>query len=372
MNYLSQIGQNQEGVKIVDGIVKNLKKMWRHRPGNETMGNIEDTIDHIYGDLKPQILKRVVMPHHETYILKLPAGLTFAELKAKQQHFVDATGGEVEIKKHGKRITLEFFNYTLPYKVKFQIDKLDGDLPIFFGFSASGVVVKDLADMINILIAGHPGAGKSNLCHVIAMSLLLTRRIDLNIIDLKKLEFSYLRKYCKLADDLEKAQAMLYEISSELDRRLNLLERAGVVKIKDYEGELPFLVLIIDELAELQDEESQILLNRIVRLGRAAGICVVGSTQRPSAKIFKDFSESKAMFPATCCFHVRDEINSRICLGNDKAATMPFVEGRAIFQWDIETEVQTPYLPISQARKLLKERVIEIEKQELTEGLPTR
>lgn len=126
-----------------------------------------------------------------------------------------------------------------------------------------------------------------------------------------------------------------------------------MVKTQDYPSELPFIVLFVDELAELQDEQCQTQLNRILRLGRAAGFCVVCATQRPSSTIFQKFGDSKAMFAATMCFHVRDEINSRMVLDNPRAALIANNPGRAIYQWEQELEVQTMFLSVKKAKELL-------------------
>ena len=71
--------------------------------------------------------------------------------------------------------------------------------------------------------------------------------------------------------------------------------------------------------------------------------------------MMKAFGDSKAMFAGTMCFHVRDGINSRMLLDNENAALIPSIPGRGIYQWDNELETQGMYLPIKQARKLLKE-----------------
>ena len=192
------------------------------------------------------------------------------------------------------------------------------------------------------------------------MGLLLNKKTDIRIVgfDFKRLEYSYLKEHILLVTKQEEALEVFEAINSNLDKRLNTLESAGCVKIQDYieQGhEMPFLVVIIDELAEMHDEDCQTALNRILRLGRAPGICVVCATQRPSSTMMKAFGDSKAMFSGTMCFHVRDGINSRMLLDNENAALIPSIPGRGIYQWDTELETQGMNLPISKARKLLKE-----------------
>jgi DNA segregation ATPase FtsK/SpoIIIE, S-DNA-T family len=235
-------------------------------------------------------------------------------------------------------------------------------LPVHFGYSAIGEIVKDLAGS-NLIIAGHPEAGKSNFLHGLIYGLLLSSKYNYPvwpvIIDLKRLEYGYLEDHALIVTEIDQARETLQAINSRLNERLKTLEavRPKVVKIQTYlkRGyQMPFILVVIDELAELQDEECQTLLNRILRLGRAVGINVVAATQRPSSTMMKAFGDSKAMFAATMCFHVRDAINSRMLLDNDRAALIPVVKGRAIYQWDKELEVQIMYFPVEEDAKLAK------------------
>lgn len=335
-----------------------LKYVWRHRKGNEVPAAVLDTIDALYkADLKPLVVKVEKKPKSYTFIIHLPAGLSYAEFKRKEHYFEDSTNGAVQIEKRGKVVILEVMTERLQSFYPYQWDWKEYEkmaLPVPFGYSALGLIVRDLALSPNLIIAGHPFAGKSNFCHVLAVSLLLARPLHLVIIDLKRLEFAYLKGSALVVTEIEEARKVLMAVNRELDKRLRVLEKAGVVKIQDYTGDMQYIVLIIDELAELQDEQCQELLNRIVRLGRAAGICVVAATQRPSSTMFKKFGDSKAMFAATMCFHVRDEVNSRMLLDNDRAAIIPNIPGRAVYQWERELEVQAMYLPISKARELIK------------------
>ena len=203
------------------------------------------------------------------------------------------------------------------------------------------------------------------------MGLLLNIKTlgQIVVFDFKKLEYSYLREHVLLVTQEDQAIKVFQAINKNLDERLSILESKGCVKIQDYieQGNvMPFMVVVIDELAEMHDEECQTLLNRILRLGRAAGICVVCATQRPSSTMMKAFGDSKAMFAGTLCYHVRDAVNSRMLLDNDNASLIPSIPGRAIYQWDTELETQSMFLPINKARQLLKdiekaETVIRIE-----------
>ena len=334
--------------------IQTVKHVWRHRKGQEIPAAVQDTIDQLWRDLKPLITKRIKQDTGWMFIIHLPPGIAYRDFRAKENYFADATGGATLIQKRGKAVSLMVMTEELKSSYPFESCEGDVCLPVHFGHSAAGEIIADLADMPNLMIAGHPGSGKSNFLHTLAVSLLMTRDILLAIIDLKKLEFSYLRDNALIVTDLSDTRRLLQAMNREINRRLDILEDAGVVKIQDYQGDMPFIVLIVDELAEMQDDVCQDELNRIVRLGRAPGVCVVAATQRPSSTMFKKFGDSKAMFSGTMCFHVRDEVNSRMLLDNDRASLIPNIPGRAVYQWDRELEVQTMFLPVKQAREIVR------------------
>jgi S-DNA-T family DNA segregation ATPase FtsK/SpoIIIE len=289
-------------------------------------------------------------------VVHLPPGVSYRDFTKRQEFFADATGGAVEIKKHGGAAVMTVLTDNLQRKYPYAwtangYEKLF--LPFPVGYSAAGFIVGDLADYPNLLIAGHPGAGKSNMCHVILTSLLLCRDVRSVVLDFKRVEYGYLEGKALLVEDMARALRVLRAINAELDKRAAHLKKHRAAKNQELKEPLPFIVLLIDELAELHDKDCQELLNRIVRLGRAPGICCVAATQRPSSTLFQKFGDSKAMFAATICFKVRDAVNSHMILDNDRAALIPEIPGRAIYQYDRELEVQTLNLPVSKARKLL-------------------
>lgn len=351
---------------VIKELFDGVKYIWRHRHGHKIPAAVYDVIDAVWKQdgFKPLVVKKTKSQNKWSFVIHLPAGIGYAEFKAKEQLFTDATGGAVVIEKHPDGAGMQVLTEQLKSSYSYLWNPEEYTkmyLPVPFGYSAGGLLVRDLADAPNMLVAGHPGAGKSNFLHVLTVSLLLARRAHLCIIDLKRLEFSYLRKKALLVTDLDRAKELLLAINRQLDTRLELLEQGGVVKIQDYPDELPYIVLVIDELAEMVDETCQAALNRILRLGRAAGVCVVAATQRPSSSMFAKFGDSKAMFAASMCFHVRDELNSRMVLDNGKAAMIPNIPGRAVYQWESELEVQSMFLPVRQAKLLVSDIRQEVE-----------
>lgn len=218
-------------------------------------------------------------------------------------------------------------------------------LPIAIGRTITNAVhLFDLTKMPHLLIAGATGQGKSVGLNVLITSLLYSKQpeeLKLILIDPKMLEFSVYenigRHYLtKLPDekkyiitDTNKALPVLESLCVEMDNRYALLTRAQVRNIADYNrkfrhGELstddgfvflPYLVLIVDEFADLIMTTGKAIEKPIARLAqkaRAAGIHLVLATQRPSTDVITGLI--KANFPARMAFKVSSSIDSRTIL----------------------------------------------------------
>jgi len=225
---------------------------------------------------------------------------------------------------------------------KFQ--KADSKLTLALGMTISGeVYTADLAAMPHLLIAGATGSGKSVCLHTIIASLLYRlhpTEIQFVMIDPKKLELTV---YAKLKDhhlayreDLDEevvtsaanAISVLRSVEIEMDRRYELLARAGVRNIEDYNlrverglipieeaRKLEYLVVIIDELADLMlvaAKEVEEPICRLAQMSRAVGIHLIVATQRPSVDVITGVI--KANFPSRMAFQVASKADSRIIL----------------------------------------------------------
>lgn len=341
-------------------MISDIRGIWLRR-GGKTPEAVMDTIDALFKEgQRPHVFKRIQQENVWEFLITLPPGLCYADFRSKHAYFQDATGGAVQIDKQGRLITMKVLTEELgisyPYKwQREQYSKMY--LPFPVGHSPGGFVAADFGKVFYILTAGHPGAGKSAWLHQAIVSMLLARDVWIIIIDRKKLEYDYLRNHCMVVTSISEARTVLAALADDgglLDKRLEVMRQHGVIDMQDLPvGIMKPVVLIIDELAELDDKECMRHLNRYVRLGRAPGLWGISATQRPSAKLSEDFSETKALFPATACFHVRDEVNSRMVLGNPRAAEIPNIPGRGIWQFDKEIEFQGMYLPPKKAKKLL-------------------
>lgn len=219
------------------------------------------------------------------------------------------------------------------------------DLPIALGKTISNeVFIADLAKMPHLLVAGATGQGKSVGINAILVSLLYKKHpaeLKFVLVDPKKVELTLFRKIerhflAKLPDeadaiitDTKKVVNTLNSLCIEMDQRYDLLKDAGVRNLKEYnvkfinrkllptEGHrfLPFIVLVVDEFADLMmtaGKEVEAPIARLAQLARAIGIHLVIATQRPSVNIIT--GTIKANFPARLAFRVLSKIDSRTIL----------------------------------------------------------
>jgi S-DNA-T family DNA segregation ATPase FtsK/SpoIIIE len=208
---------------------------------------------------------------------------------------------------------------------------IKGPLPLALGRDVSGLpVAYDLAMMPHLLIAGATGSGKSVCINAIIACLISTHTPDdlkLLMIDPKRVELVNFNGIPHLAApvvvDLERVMSVLQWATGEMDRRYKLFARAGTRNIEAYnqaqaarnEPKLPYLVLIVDELADLMmlaQEEVERRITRLAQMARATGVHLIIATQRPSVDVVTGLI--KANFPARISFAVTSQVDSRVIL----------------------------------------------------------
>ncbi len=231
---------------------------------------------------------------------------------------------------------------------KFQNAEME--LPIAFGKTISNeTFVVDLAKMPHLLMAGATGQGKSVGLNTILSSLLYKKHpaeVKFVLVDPKKVELTLFNKIerhflAKLPDteeaiitDTTKVVNTLNSLCIEMDARYDLLKDAMVRNIKEYNTKfktrklnpndghrfLPYIVLVIDEFADLimtAGKEVETPIARLAQLARAIGIHLIVATQRPSVNVITGII--KANFPARIAFRVTSKIDSRTILDNSGA-----------------------------------------------------
>ena len=210
-----------------------------------------------------------------------------------------------------------------------------GGLAFALGEDAGGQpLALDLAAMPHVLIAGATGSGKSVCINSLVASLLITRPPDelrMIMVDPKRVELTPFNGIPHLVTPVivepDEVQPVLRGLIQEMTRRYKLMEEIGVRNISGYNGKadesMPFLILIVDELADLMmtgglEVEQQLV--RLAQLGRAAGIHMVLATQRPSVKVVTGLL--KANVPARVAFAVASQVDSRVILDGNGAETL--------------------------------------------------
>ncbi|MCW3104092.1 MAG: cell division protein FtsK [Bacteroidetes bacterium] len=219
------------------------------------------------------------------------------------------------------------------------------DLPIALGKTISNeTFIADLAKMPHLLMAGATGQGKSVGLNAILVSLLYKKhpsQIKFVLVDPKKVELTLFNKIerhflAKLPDsaeaiitDTKKVVHTLNSLCIEMDQRYDLLKEAQVRNLKEYNAKfiarklnpnnghkfLPYIVLVVDEFADLimtAGKEVETPIARLAQLARAIGIHLIIATQRPSVNIIT--GTIKANFPARIAFRVTSKIDSRTIL----------------------------------------------------------
>jgi len=205
-------------------------------------------------------------------------------------------------------------------------------LPVPLGRDVNGrYIIGDLTRMPHLLIAGATGSGKSVCLNAVISTFLLTRLPDdvkLLMIDPKMVELTGYNGVphlqCPVVTEMDKVVGALRLVLREMERRYTLFSRLGVRNLDGYRMKiadepaaerLPYLVVIIDELADLMmtaPEEVETLLVRLAQMARATGIHLIIATQRPSVDVLTGLI--KANIPARVAFAVSSGIDSRVVL----------------------------------------------------------
>ncbi|MFQ3306265.1 MAG: S-DNA-T family DNA segregation ATPase FtsK/SpoIIIE [Polaribacter sp.] len=250
--------------------------------------------------------------------------------------------GTIGIEVPNKKSTIVSM-YSVISSKKFQ--ETDMELPIALGKTISNeTFVVDLAKMPHLLMAGATGQGKSVGLNAVLTSLLYKKHpaeVKFILVDPKKVELTLFNKIerhylAKLPDveeaiitDTTKVVHTLNSLCIEMDNRYDLLKNAMVRNIKEYNTKfkarklnpndghqfLPYIVLVIDEFADLimtAGKEIETPIARLAQLARAIGIHLIVATQRPSVNVITGII--KANFPARIAFRVTSKIDSRTIL----------------------------------------------------------
>jgi S-DNA-T family DNA segregation ATPase FtsK/SpoIIIE len=384
--------------EVLDETLKQMQYLWRHRSGFKTLpqkyekvpllgkfvkevridntipGLILDTIDNL-GLVTKDGRKPVIVPGGQRkteygwyLVFNLPPGITFSMMDRRREYFSNAVKGWVDLEWKDGYCHVDVQVGTLPKQIDFTwdptpyLDKMI--LPFPVGVTRKGPLVWDLAGggAPHLLGGGATGTGKTNEDMVLIHSFLMLppERVKVCVIDRKGVDFRYLKNHLMVVEEEDDARQMLESLWRQHHIRKKECQRVGVKKIQKYnkicpDQQMPYIVCVIDEFAELQDDRSLVLIDKLVRMSRAMGIHLIASTQRPSFK--KMDTDTRSQFDLRLCFPVASEIDSRMILGeaNPEAARLERVPGRALFRVGMDLiEVQTYELTDEKAEELLQ------------------
>lgn len=274
-------------------------------------------------------------------------------------------------------------------KLNEDLDKYE--LPLIMGKDVSGkLIIHDLAKLPHLLVAGATGTGKSIGINSMLLGLLMTKSPDqvrLILVDPKMVEMAPYNGIPHLLTpvitDMELVVNSLQWATEEMSKRYRMLKQAGVRKITEYNQKMgfnamPYIIIVIDEMADLMlsagvDVESRIV--RLAQMSRAVGIHLILATQRPSVDVITGLI--KANIPGRMAFSVTTAIDSRVIIDQVGAESL-LGNGDMLFKSPEKPRpirVQGTYTDIKDLDKIIsfiKSEVSEVDySDEITTAQPT-
>ena len=309
----------------------------------------------------PAKVKNIVRgPKITRYELSVPLGVSVKKIPNYEDDIAAALAAKTIVIKApipgSPYVGIELENDT--FTSVFERELLESDafqnfkdpLPIAIGKDISGeIVIKSLAKMVHLLIAGSTGSGKSVFMHNIILSLIYKSSPDnlrLIMIDPKKVEFNRYNGIPHLLTPevvagSEKAINAFKWCVKEMERRYDLMSKAGYNNIEPYnKSELvkagqfekfPYIVIVVDELAEIMavnKKDVELCIQRLTQLARACGMHLIVATQRPSVDIITGVIKNN--IPSRIAFSLQSGIDSKTIL-NSVGAEKLLGQGDMIF-----------------------------------------
>jgi DNA segregation ATPase FtsK/SpoIIIE, S-DNA-T family len=308
----------------------------------------------------------------DTYVFTIPFQMNPEDVKKKAFSFEAVYGRYVTLKQKGNMFILEVPKVINEEAVDFDYAGIEPSLkglklPIVAGYSVTGKLhAYDMVENPHLLIGGETGSGKSSAIRTIFMCLLeeAAERIEMYLADLKRIEFFVfedLKCVKKTVYDKSGVKTIAGQIKKEMDIRSKLLQKHKVRHIDKY-NELEevtrkkYILFCIDEFVLLKGETDVMnLIEEISCIGRALGVFLILSMQRPDAKAVD--GQLKNNLTVRMAFKQSNKRNSDIVLGDGVEANASKIERPGSFYFKLKSEpllLQSPFLRDETADLLLK------------------
>jgi DNA segregation ATPase FtsK/SpoIIIE, S-DNA-T family len=330
------------------------------------------SVSYAYGNSKGKVYPQIRKIHfdydHKTasFYFSIPSGLDPKEIQKKKYCFHQTFGKNIDIKGDVKEFKLTIFAGEKKVKIKYDYQEIlkiiEHDkliLPVVAGEDSTGKLrIYDATNNPNLLIFGEPGSGKSSILHAIICTLIQlysADEINFYMADFKQSEFV-------LYEDVDHVMNVSYQVKafapvlkhlkSELDKRGTLLRQHRVRHINKLpkDEKPPYIVLVVDEFVMIKDDDIMSDLLQIASLGRAYGIYVILSMQRPSHKILS--TDVRAVLSVRMGFKTVDLKNAMI--GDTPGSEKINTPGKFLLRLDELIELMAPYLSEDDVEKILE------------------
>lgn len=275
-------------------------------------------------EVYPTIVRVGLLENGGEAVINLPRGFEPDKLEKKSYVFEQQFGQNMQLKRVSAKTFIIYVYVTNPLKEKhdFELINLKHSLPIYIGKNERGKIISyDMVEEPHLLIAGETGSGKSVLLRSLLTTLIFNKtpeQLKLYLFDMKKSEFFLFKRLPHVVEnthDVTKMQTAFSEITKELSERGDLLEEYEVPHVDELPNEVkpPYIIVFIDEFS-LINEDKQIVsaIQDITAIGRALGIFMVLSTQRPDSKILE--GRIKSLLTVRIGGKQQDATNSKIII----------------------------------------------------------
>ncbi|MFN4173527.1 MAG: FtsK/SpoIIIE domain-containing protein [Parachlamydiaceae bacterium] len=339
-----------------------------HKSGTKTL----------YITPKVQSVRILESPTRLEYVFTVPTGLDPKEITKRPWLFAQVFGEHYELEQRNKRFILTVYSGR-KISNKYDYDAISNTIrrmkmPIYCGIDDNHKPTAfDMLTSPHLLIAGESGSGKSTQLRSVLTSLILSKspsELHFYLADMKRSEFPLFRRVehvkavCTRVSEL---MVVLTKLRKETERRGDLLDQFEVTHIDDLprDKQVPYIVLCVDEVALLKKEkEAMEIIEDISAIGRALGLFLMLSMQRPDSKVLD--GKLKVNLTARMGFRTADAINSRI-IGTPGSERIDISEkGRFCLKMEQQKTLQAPFLSVDRAKELLEPyKVVITEKQDV-------